>query len=91
MRHHAGTDGRPGVSERELRDAVEQTREQLGETVEELAAKFDLKAKAQERAAHVKERAERTARSGPGPLIAMGAGALVAVMLLRRLLSGRRC
>ncbi|MFD0395076.1 DUF3618 domain-containing protein [Streptomyces nogalater] len=44
-------------SPEELRDQVEQTRHELGETVEALAAKTDVKARAQEKAAEVKEQA----------------------------------
>ncbi|MFJ8076408.1 DUF3618 domain-containing protein [Streptomyces sp. NPDC096176] len=41
----------------ELRAQVEDTREQLGRTVEALAAKADVKARAQQTAAEVKEQA----------------------------------
>ncbi|MYT74868.1 MULTISPECIES: DUF3618 domain-containing protein [unclassified Streptomyces] len=45
----------------ELRDKVERTRAELGETVEALAAKADVKARAKDRAAHVKEQASEAA------------------------------
>ncbi|MEU8577160.1 DUF3618 domain-containing protein [Streptomyces asoensis] len=45
----------------ELRRQVEQTRHELGETVEALAAKTDVKARAQEKATALKEQAGTTA------------------------------
>jgi hypothetical protein len=45
----------------ELRAQVEQTRQELGETVEALAAKTDVKARAQQKAAAVKEQAGHVA------------------------------
>jgi chromosome segregation ATPase len=46
-------------SPEELRDEIEQTREQLGDTVEALAAKTDVKAQARDRIAAVKSSAQR--------------------------------
>jgi predicted TIM-barrel enzyme len=43
-----------------LKEQIEQTREHLGETVEELAAKADVKARAQETAADLRQRAKDT-------------------------------
>lgn len=45
----------------DLRRQVEQTRHELGETVEALAAKTDVKARAQEKAIALKEQAGTTA------------------------------
>ncbi|MFB7176209.1 DUF3618 domain-containing protein [Streptomyces sp. NPDC056257] len=46
----------------ELREQVEHTRDELGQTIEALAAKADVKAQARERTAAVKEQAaEKTA------------------------------
>lgn len=45
----------------ELREQVEQTRAQLGDTVQELTAKTDVKAKVQEKAAHVTDQVQHTA------------------------------
>jgi hypothetical protein len=42
---------------RELQEEIEQTRERLGQTVEELVAKADVKARAQAKAAEVKVKA----------------------------------
>ncbi|MEU6843422.1 DUF3618 domain-containing protein [Streptomyces sp. NPDC046716] len=55
-------DGKPSASEpEELREQVERTRAELGDTVEALAAKADVKARAKDRAAQVKEQATATA------------------------------
>ena len=43
---------------RELQEEIEQTREHLGQTVEELVAKADVKARAQAKAAEVKVKAQ---------------------------------
>jgi Protein of unknown function (DUF3618) len=43
---------------RELQEEIEQTREHLGQTVEELVAKGDVKARAQAKAAEVKVKAQ---------------------------------
>jgi succinyl-CoA synthetase beta subunit len=43
---------------RELQEEIEQTRERLGQTVEELVAKADVKARAQGKAAEVKVKAQ---------------------------------
>lgn len=49
-----------------LRDEIERTREQLGETVEALVAKTDVKARAQEKAAAVSGRLKDRARDVKG-------------------------
>ena len=43
---------------RELQEEIEQTRERLGQTAEELVAKADVKARAQAKAAEVKVKAQ---------------------------------
>ncbi|MFE4257908.1 DUF3618 domain-containing protein [Streptomyces sp. NPDC056883] len=65
----------PTPSSEELRDRIEHTRDELGQTVEALAAKADVKAQAKEKAAEAKAQAmdvvadvraqaqERTARA----------------------------
>jgi hypothetical protein len=45
----------------EIQQEIEQTREHLGETVEELAAKADVKARARAKAAEMKARAQAKA------------------------------
>ncbi|WP_405836898.1 DUF3618 domain-containing protein [Streptomyces sp. NBC_01518] len=53
---HTGDEATPSTDE--LRAQVEATREELGETVEALAAKADVKARAQEKADTVKQQVE---------------------------------
>ena len=50
-----------GRTEGELREDIEQTRQQLGQTAEALAAKADVKARATQRVSQLKEQA--TARA----------------------------
>ena len=45
------------MTQPEIQQEIEQTRDRLGQTVEELAAKADLKARARTKAAEVKARA----------------------------------
>jgi CHASE3 domain sensor protein len=52
----AGTASAPPDDPQELREEIERTREQLGETVQVLAAKADVKARAQDKAGQVTER-----------------------------------
>jgi ElaB/YqjD/DUF883 family membrane-anchored ribosome-binding protein len=53
----AADEGRPQSPE-EIRVEIEQTREELGDTVEALAAKTDIKAQAKERIASLKDTAQ---------------------------------
>jgi hypothetical protein len=73
----------------ELREEIEQTRQRLGETVDELAAKTDVKARAQAKAAEAKaltraKAAEVSGRVRRSPLVqrrwpvALAAGVLIA-------------
>ncbi|MFE9928615.1 DUF3618 domain-containing protein [Streptomyces sp. NPDC005533] len=55
----APTPAGPGSAE--LREQVERTRDELGQTVEALAAKADVKAQAKEKAAAVKDQAAEKA------------------------------
>jgi hypothetical protein len=62
--------GRPVPSDvTELRQEIAQTRADLGETVEALAAKADVKARAQEAVAEVKTRAYETVDEAMGRLV----------------------
>ena len=54
----AAEDGR-AKSPEQLRQEIDETREQLGDTVEALAARTDMKAQARERIAAVKEGAQQ--------------------------------
>jgi Protein of unknown function (DUF3618) len=73
----------------ELQQEIDQTRQQLGETVDELAAKTDVKARAKAKAAEAKEltrakAAEVSGRVRRSPLVqrrwpvALAAGLLIA-------------
>jgi hypothetical protein len=54
--------GQPGDAQ-QLREEIERTREHLGETVEQLAAKADVKGRAQARAAELAGQVTRQARN----------------------------
>jgi ribosome-binding protein aMBF1 (putative translation factor) len=64
------------TTKEQLQAEIDQTREQLGETVEQLAAKADVKARVQPKVEEAKSRAP----------VVLGAAAalLVAVVLVRR-------
>jgi anti-sigma factor RsiW len=79
----------------ELRDEIAATREDLGETVQALADKADVKARAREKIGERKQQAEQTAeqalqqvRSRPLPFAT--AGALLAGMIIGAFLRRRR-
>ncbi|WUI03336.1 DUF3618 domain-containing protein [Spirillospora sp. NBC_00431] len=86
----------------ELREEVDRARHDLGETVELLAAKADVRAMAREKVARTKERARATAErardAGPAEqataggivVAAVGAVAMAAVWTRRRRSSGPR-
>jgi ABC-type transporter Mla subunit MlaD len=57
----AGTLSAAPDDPRQLEQEIERTREQLGETVEQLAAKADVKSRAQAKAAEVSRRVKATA------------------------------
>ena len=67
-------------SPEEIRADIEETRRELGDTVEELAAKTDVKAKAQEKADEIKQ----SAADKRVPIIAGVAIAILAIILIRR-------
>ncbi|HZB06128.1 MAG TPA: DUF3618 domain-containing protein [Thermoleophilaceae bacterium] len=68
----------------ELRREIERTRRELGDTVDALSHKADVKQQALQKKEEVQERV----KSNPTPLVA-AAGALVALLILRRLLRRR--
>ena len=75
--------GDPAERAAELRTEIEATREDLGDTAAALAAKTDVKARAQDRAEELKADARARAaavRQNPGPAIA--AGAVVATLAI---------
>jgi hypothetical protein len=61
------------MSAEELQQEIEQTRQRLGETVDELAAKADVKARAQATATEAKKRAQATATEAAGRVQATAA------------------
>jgi LPXTG-motif cell wall-anchored protein len=69
----------PADETQALRNEIEQTREHLGGTVEQLAAKADVKKQARAKARHALDKSARTAREQRGPLAA-AVGALVAAL-----------
>ena len=82
-------------SPEEIRADIEQTREDLGDTVEQLSAKTDVKAQAKAKVESVKEKVSGatpssvtdTATSNPVPAAAAAAfvgGLLVGIILARR-------
>jgi len=77
----------------DLRDEVESTRRELGDTVEALAAKADVKSRLSdawaERKVRLRAGLDRAQRS-PAVVAAVVAGVTAAVALLVRRLTGRR-
>jgi Protein of unknown function (DUF3618) len=75
----------------EIRDDIETIREELGDTVEELAAKTDVQARAQAKAEDLKAEASRrahesleVARRNPAPIAAAGLLLVTAFIWTRR-------
>ena len=68
----------------ELRREIERTRRELGDTVDALSHKADVKQQARQKKEEVQERV----KSNPTPLAA-AVGGLVALLILRRLLRRR--
>ena len=63
----------------ELQQEIEQTRQQLGQTVDELAAKTDVKARARAKATEVSGRVRRSQLvQRRWPVAALAAGILIA-------------
>jgi Protein of unknown function (DUF3618) len=88
--------GTKRMTAQELEQEIERTREHLGETIDELAGKADLKARAQARAAEMKARAQERAADISGRVresqalrrrwpVAVAAGVLIAgTVIVRR-------
>jgi hypothetical protein len=74
------TTPQPKPSIEELRAEIKQTRAELGETVQALAAKADVKARARDQL----EIAKGRARELPVPLVLAGAVAIVGIILVVR-------
>jgi hypothetical protein len=75
-----------GQTEDQLRDDIERTRQQLGETAEALAAKADVMAWAKQKANQVRHQAASGWMSGPSAVAAAAAVVFVgiAIVLWRR-------
>ena len=74
-----GTD--KGQTPEEIQAEIASQREQLADTVDQLTAKLDVKSRAQQKAAEVKDRA--TTDSGkPRPEVLAAAGSLVAMAIV---------
>jgi ElaB/YqjD/DUF883 family membrane-anchored ribosome-binding protein len=68
-----------------LRREIEQTRAELGATVEALSHKADVKTQAREKVEHAKQNVQAQAREKPVAPIAAGiAVALLALLVIRR-------
>jgi len=66
------------VTAEELQQEIEQTRQQLGQTVDELAAKTDVKARARAKATEVSGRVRRSHLVQRRWPLALAAGVLIA-------------
>jgi hypothetical protein len=77
------------MSSEDLQQEIEQTRQRLGETVDELAAKADVKARARATAAEAKERAQATAAEAKERAQATAAEAATRVQATAAEVSGR--
>ena len=80
--------GEPEISDdpEEIRQQISQTRAELGETVEALASKADVKAQVKEKVATAKEQAQGKAaavKSRPLPAV-LAAGGLFLTWMIRR-------
>ena len=73
----------------ELRAEIKQTRAELGETVQALAAKADVKARARDQVEVARQRAREAVTASPVPmaLVVAGVAAVVGIILVMR---GRR-
>ena len=94
---HEGTLIPPGTDDTErLRAEIERTRDSLGATVEQLAAKIDVKSRARAKASELTGQLTRqakntTAQARKQPdLLSAAAGSLAALVLIILFLRGRR-
>ena len=74
----------------EIRAQIEETRHELGDTVEALAAKVDVKAQLKDKVETTKETLEQQARRRPGAFIGAGVAMLVALVARRRVKARRK-
>ena len=89
----AGADGAkpaPKPTIEELRAEIKQTRADLGETVQALAAKADVKARALDQVEQARQRARETVAAAPVLPIVLAVAGLAAVVGVILVLRGRR-
>jgi DNA-binding XRE family transcriptional regulator len=79
----------PKPTVEELRAEIKQTRAELGETVQALAAKADVKARARDQVEVAKQRARETVAASPVPVALVVAGIVAAVGIIL-VIRGRR-
>jgi hypothetical protein len=73
------------TEQEQLRHNIEQTRAELGATVEALSQKADVKTQAREKVDHTKAQVQEKVQGSPvAPLTAAIAVAIVALWLIRR-------
>ena len=68
----------------DLQADIEKTREQLGETVEALSAKLDVKAHVKSSAEHTKDRAVASVSSNWPVLVGFATAAIVAAIIWKK-------
>jgi hypothetical protein len=74
----------------ELRAEIQQTRAELGETVQALAAKADVKARALDQVEVAKRRARETVAASPVPVTLVVAGIVAAIGIILVIRGQRR-
>jgi hypothetical protein len=84
-----GSAGGATSDPQEVRQEIERTRQELGDTVEALAHKADVKSRVQERVADISQRAQATAAQGArtvqdrrAPLAAIGGAVLLVGLVI---------
>lgn len=86
----AGNGTAPKPTIEELRAEIKQTRADLGETVQALAAKADVKARALDQVEQARQRARAAVATAPVVPIALVAAGLAAVVGVILVVRGRR-
>lgn len=75
----------PAVEAEELREEIEETRGELGDTVEQLSEKADVKAQAQAKVDDAKQQAQAKAeqvKENPAPVAGIAGGIAALILLL---------
>ncbi|MDQ5831627.1 MAG: DUF3618 domain-containing protein [Actinomycetota bacterium] len=98
------TESRPPDEQEALRTEIEETRAELGETVEALSAKADVKGQAKEKVEEKKtqlrdqqakakaklDEVSGQAKSNPAPFAAAAGGVVALLLIVRRWRKGRK-